>query len=56
VAEQGIGLYEERTRVICHLPLNNYREEAAVWNVIGYLKEQRKLAIGGDASKIAGRE
>ncbi len=46
VSAKGIGLYEERTRVICHLPLNNAKEEKALLRVLRYLKEQRKEPIG----------
>jgi hypothetical protein len=43
---KGSASIEERTRVICHLPLNNLSEEKAVLQVLGYLKEQRKDEIG----------
>ena len=40
------GLHEERTRVICHLPLNNGAEEKAINQLIGYLERQRTEPIG----------
>jgi hypothetical protein len=46
VSPEGIGLYEERARVTCHLPLNNAREEKAVLRILRYLKEQRREPIG----------
>jgi hypothetical protein len=46
VTGKGIGLHEERTRVTCHLPLNNDQEERAVLRVLDYLKEQRDEPVG----------
>jgi hypothetical protein len=46
MAAKGIGLYEERTRVTCHLPVNDVRQGAAVEKVLEYLKEQRHEDIG----------
>ncbi len=46
MATKGIGLHEDRVRVVCHLPLNHRQEEKAVLLVLGYLKEQRKEAVG----------
>jgi hypothetical protein len=40
--------HEDRTRVVCHLPLNSVAEEKAFKEVIAYLESQRKLRIGVD--------
>lgn len=37
---------EERTRVVCHLPLNNAAEEKAVKRIILNLEGQRRKRIG----------
>jgi hypothetical protein len=40
------GLHEVRTRVTCHLPVNDAQEEKAFFQVIEYLDEQRSEGIG----------
>ncbi len=45
---EAAGQQEERTRVICHLPLNDAAEESAVRAVIKYLESQRRRHIGVD--------
>ena len=40
------GLHEERTRVICHLPLNDQREENAFFKVIDYINQLRHQNLG----------
>lgn len=40
------GRAEDRTRVTCHLPLNNVAEEKAFKKVIGHLEAQRRKRIG----------
>lgn len=47
--EETPGGFEERTRVICHLPLNNPREWQAVDAVFGYIESlrTRRLDIKG---------
>lgn len=39
-------LHEDRTRVVCSLPLRDAREEKAFKRVIAYLQDQRKERIG----------
>jgi hypothetical protein len=46
MSPESIGLYEDRTRVTCHLPLNNAKEEKAILRVLRYLKDQRNAAVG----------
>jgi hypothetical protein len=43
---KGRGLHEVRTRVMCHLPLNNSQEERAFFKVLSYLQGLRHQAIG----------
>jgi len=43
---QRIGLHEDRTRVTCHLPLNDPAQEKAITRIIDYLKAQRLEPIG----------
>jgi len=38
VAAKGRGLHEVRTRVMCHLPVNNGREVKAFLKVLSYLQ------------------
>jgi len=40
------GQHEDRTRVVCHLPLNNAQEEKAFKDVIEYVQSQRRRRIG----------
>ena len=40
------GLHEVRTRVMCNLPLNNAREEKALFQIVEYLNELRHQGIG----------
>ena len=42
------GEHEERTRVTCHLPINNAAEEKAFKDVIAYLEGLRRKKIGVD--------
>ena len=42
MANSAAGVHEERTRVICHLPLNSAAEEKAFKEVIGYVEAQRR--------------
>ena len=42
----GVGLHEVRTRVTCHLPVNNDREEKAFFQIQAYLHELRHQGIG----------
>jgi hypothetical protein len=46
VASKATGEHEERTRVICHLPLNSAAEEKAFKEVISYVETQREKKIG----------
>jgi hypothetical protein len=48
VATEAQGQQEDRTRVICHLPLNNAAEEKAFKKIIVHLEAQRKKRIGVD--------
>jgi len=48
--DKGIGLHEPRTRVFCHLPINNRNEWQAVDAVIAHiesLQEDRSLGVKG---------
>ncbi|MCI0463276.1 MAG: hypothetical protein L0Z62_40535 [Gemmataceae bacterium] len=40
------GLHEVRTRVTCHLPVNDAQEEKAFFKVIDYLDQQRQEQVG----------
>jgi hypothetical protein len=40
------GQHEDRTRVVCHLPLNNAPEEKAFKDIIEYLQAQRRKRLG----------
>jgi hypothetical protein len=40
------GQHEDRTRVICNLPVRDAREENAFNSIIGFLREQQKEGIG----------
>jgi hypothetical protein len=40
------GLHEVRTRVTCHLPVNDQREEKAFFKVLTYLKGLKDQRIG----------
>ena len=42
------GEHEERTRVTCHLPMNNAAEEKAFKDIIAYLDRLRRQDIGVD--------
>lgn len=42
------GEHEERTRVVCHLPLNSAAEEKAFKEIIAYLEAEREKKIGVD--------
>jgi hypothetical protein len=46
VAPSAEGQHESRTRVICHLPLNNAQEEKAFKDVVKYVQSQRRRRIG----------
>jgi hypothetical protein len=48
VAPGAEGQHEDRTRVVCHLPLNNAQEEKAFKDIIEYLQAQRRKRIGVD--------
>jgi hypothetical protein len=40
--------HEDRTRVVCHVPLNNPQEEKAFKEIVEYLQAQRRKRIGVD--------
>ena len=42
------GEHEERTRVTCHLPINNTAEEKAFKKIVDYLDRLRRENIGVD--------
>ena len=46
MAAKRKGLYEVRTRVTCHLPVNNQQEERALVKVIAYIRAQREQGLG----------
>src|SRR5437016_9731286 len=46
VATEEADAQEDRTRVVCHLPLNNAAEEKAFKDIIAFLEAQRKKRIG----------
>ena len=46
MAAKGRGLYEVRTRVMCHLPVNNGQEEKAFEKVRSYLRGLQDQGIG----------
>ena len=48
MASASGGQAEDRTRVTCHLPLNNAAEEKAFKKVISHLEAQRRKRIGVD--------
>jgi hypothetical protein len=48
VSTPASGEHEERTRVICHLPINNAPEEKAFKDIINYLEGLRRKKIGVD--------
>ena len=41
----NVGLYEERVRVICHLPCKNAKHEQAIQDILKYLRAQRTASI-----------
>ena len=51
---EAAGQQEDRTRVICHLPLNDIAEEKAFKVVIKYLDSQRRKRIGVDGYTYSG--
>ena len=46
MSPKRLGLHEVRTRVICHLPVNDEQEEKAFFKVITYLQTQQQQAVG----------
>ena len=48
MASEAAGQHEDRTRVVCHLPLNNSAEERALKRVIAYVEAQRRKHVGVD--------
>lgn len=44
----SVGDQEERTRVTCHLPINNAAEEKTYKGIIAYLDRLRRQRIGVD--------
>ena len=46
MASKGRGLHEVRTRVMCHLPVNNSQEEKALFKVLSYLRRLKDQGIG----------
>ncbi len=46
MAAKGRGLHEVRSRVMCHLPVNNAREEKAFLKVLSYLHALKDQGIG----------
>lgn len=40
------GLHELRTRVICHLPVNDQQEAKAFFKVLSYLDDLRQRGVG----------
>jgi hypothetical protein len=46
VAEELPGGHEERTRIVCHLPLNDAAEHQAVDAVFSYLEQLRTQPLG----------
>jgi hypothetical protein len=46
VAATPVGLHEERVRVTCNLPVNNFKEEGAFWDIVDHLKSLRSKPIG----------
>ncbi len=46
MAEQSPGGHEERTRIVCHLPLNDANEHLAVDAVFTYLEGLRTKPLG----------
>jgi len=48
VPTASAGEQEERTRVTCHLPINNAAEEKAFKEIITYLDRLRRQHIGVD--------
>jgi hypothetical protein len=48
MAREAAADHEDRTRVICHLPLNNAAEELALKDVIAHVEAQRRRRVGVD--------
>ena len=46
MAKKKKGLHEERTRVMCNLPINNADEELAISQVIKHLEGLRRKPLG----------
>ncbi len=46
VAGEAPGGYEERTRVVCHLPLNGPEEQEAVNAIFAYIESLRQKPLG----------
>jgi hypothetical protein len=46
VASIGRSPHEVRTRVMCHLPVNNSREEKAFFRILSYLRKLKDQGIG----------
>ena len=46
MASKRRGLHEVRTRVMCHLPVNNSQEEKAFFKVLSYLRKLKDQGIG----------
>ncbi len=46
MAAKGRGLHEVRTRVMCHLPVNDSQEEKAFFKVLSYLRGLKDQSIG----------
>ena len=42
------GEHEERTRVVCHVPINSAAEEKAFKEVVAYVESQKENQIGVD--------
>ncbi len=45
MASKRRGLHEVRTRVMCHLPVNNSQEEKAFFKVLSYLRKLKDQGI-----------
>ena len=46
MVSKGRGLHEIRTRVMCHLPLNNGQEEKAFFKVLSHLQGLKNEGVG----------
>jgi hypothetical protein len=46
VASKARGLHEIRTRVMCHLPVNNSQEEKAFFKILSYLRKLKDQGLG----------